>query len=79
MLQYRCNHGVCVFWCRSLYIYIPSGCKVSCLKLVIRGHELCEYDYQYVLQKESLLTKIGQRKSRKDLLRVELKLVDLSG
>lgn len=64
---------------RSLYIYIPSDCKATCLKLVIRGHELCEYDYQYVLQQDSLHTKLGQRKSRRDLLRVELKLVDFPG
>lgn len=76
-LEMDATLAVCL--CRSLYIYIPGGCRVTGLKLVIRGHELCEYDYQYVLQQESLCTKIGQRKSRKDLLRVELKIADLSG
>lgn len=64
---------------RSLYIYVPNECKAKSVKLVIRGHELCEYDYQYVLQQDSLHTKLGQRKSRKDLLRVELKLVEYPG
>lgn len=63
---------------RSLYLCVPSDCKATSLKLVIRGHELCEYDYQYVLQ-DSLQTKLGQRKARKDLLRIELKLVDYPG
>lgn len=58
---------------------IPSDCTATALKLVIRGYELCEYDYQYVLQQESLQTKVGQRKARKDLLRVEQKLAEHPG
>ena len=59
-------------------MHIPSACKATCIKLVIRGMELCEYDYQYVLQRDadSFQTKLGQRKARKDLLRIELKLVE---
>ena len=64
---------------RSLYLCVPSGCTATSLKLVIRGHELCEYDYQYVVQQDSLQAKLGQRKARKDLLRVEQKLVDYPG
>ena len=33
----------------------------------------------YVLQQESLQTKVGQRKARKDLLRVEQKLAEHPG
>lgn len=64
---------------RSLYVHVPNECTATSLKLFIRGHELCEYDYQYVLQQDTLLTKLGQRKARKDLLRMELKLVDHPG
>ena len=65
----------------SLYAYIPSGCKGTCLKLVIRGQELCEYDYQYVMQSDadSFQTKVGQRKARKDLLRTQIKLTEHQG
>ncbi len=64
---------------RSMYVSIPSDSKVTCVKLVIRGHELCEYDYQYVLQQDTLKSKLGQRKARKDLLRIEMKLAEYLG
>ena len=58
---------------------IPSGSQVTCVKLVIRGHEVCEYDYQYVLQQDTIKSKLGQRKARKDLLRIEMKLAEYPG
>lgn len=67
--------------CRSLYLRVPGVTAATCLKLVIRGQELCEFDYQYVLQQEgeSFQAKVGQRKARKDILRTELKLVEHPG
>ena len=79
-LYIRCVFMRCVLcFIRSMYVCVPSDCTATSLKFVIRGYELCEYDYQYVLQQESLQTKVGQRKARKDLLRVEQKLAEHPG
>jgi len=61
-----------------VYAKFPSTCLAQTLKLVLRGHELSEFDYQYVLQQdqENFVTKLGRRRARKDILKREIKLAE---
>ena len=66
---------------RSLYLRTPRDCTATSLKLVLRGLELSEFDYHYVIEQEtdSFQSKLGHRKARKDILRTEVKLVEHPG
>lgn len=64
-----------------MYVKFPAACSATSLKLVLRGHELCEFDYVYVLQEdeETFQTKVGHRTARRDILKRELKVAENVG
>lgn len=51
------------------------------MRLVFRGVEISEYDYQYVDQptKDQFIAKVGQRSAKKDIVKAEIKLIDYPG
>jgi len=58
---------------------ISSPCKV--LRLQLRGHEISEFDYQYLDQvdEDNYAMKLSQRKAKKNILKADLKLIEYPG
>ncbi len=79
-MRFRYSY-VCIILHSSVYVKFPESSTATSIKLVIRGQELSEFDYQYVLQQdeENFQTKISQRTARKDILKTELKLAESLG
>ena len=51
------------------------------MRLVFRGVEISEYDYQYVDQatQDQFVSKVGQRTAKKDIVKAEIKLIEYPG
>lgn len=60
---------------------LPEATPCRCLRLQLRGYEICEYDYQYVevVDEDTYTPRVGQRKAKKDIVRADMKLVESPG
>lgn len=67
--------------CRSVYLYLPEPTPCRYVRLQLRGYEISEYDYQYVevSDEDSYTARVGQRKAKKDIVRMDMKLVESPG
>ena len=65
----------------SVYVCIRTPTPSRTVRLVFRGVEISEYDYQYVEQAEQdkFVAKVGQRTAKKDIVKAEIKLIEYPG
>lgn len=68
----------------SVYLCIRERVPTKSLRLVIRGYEISEYQYSYLEQlvegdEDSVAAKTGKRTFKKDIIKAEIKLIDLPG
>ena len=70
-------HPLCIA-CRSVYLCVKKKVESKSLKLVLKGYEISEYDYQYIHQhnETTFMPKVSQRTAKKDVVKVEFKLVE---
>ena len=64
-----------------MYLCIRTPTPSRAVRLVFRGLEISEYDYQYVDQaaQDQFVSKIGQRTAKKDIVKAEIKLIEYPG
>ena len=64
-----------------MYLCIRTPTPSRAVRLVFRGLEISEYDYQYVDQatEDQFVSKIGQRTAKKDIVKAEIKLIEYPG